>query len=677
MEHDLIVLCDAAAEAMILIDIEDEESIDELVHRFEHVMAAFGDDLPGDHPAYKALWAARAVATDGDMALSRLETIFAALRHEAHKMIAAQKELSAAPAAEKPEDAAPPESAEKAGDAAPAEAPRSLETSQKPTTTKKNVDAAAAMPLSGDEELLRDFTIRAIEHMDDADQQLLALESDPSDTEAIDAVFRAFHTIKGMAGFLALDAISAHAHASESMLATARTERTAVDAKSIQALFSAVDQMRQMVAEVAPGTEPSTLSATEIVSTSAAPAAPEDGVATASKAALDSARAGTVRMDEARLDALLDAIGELVIAESMASAAVRADEDEIAVAGQLERLDKITRELQHMATSLRMVPMRATFRRMARLVRDVAHKAGKQVEFITSGEDTELDKSVVDAMQDPLIHALRNAVDHGIETPEQRITAGKPAAARVELHAFHAGGAINIEVRDDGRGLDRPKILAKARSLGMIGADEAPSDEQLFDLLYAPGFSTAEKVTDVSGRGVGMDVVRKTVEQLRGRITLTSAESEGTTVSVRLPVTLAIIDGMVCRIGSERYIIPVLSIQRSVRPLASEISTIVERGLMLATEEGLIPVVKMHELLGVEGAETDPSQAVVVIIDEGGERAGLLICELLGQQQTVIKPLGEGLGDQTGIAGGAIMPDGRVGLILDAAGLVRMAHGKE
>jgi two-component system chemotaxis sensor kinase CheA len=174
-----------------------------------------------------------------------------------------------------------------------------------------------------------------------------------------------------------------------------------------------------------------------------------------------------------------------------------------------------------------------------------------------------------------------------------------------------------------------------------------------------------------------MDVVRKTVEQLRGRITLTSAESAGTTVSVRLPVTLAIIDGMVCRIGDERYIIPVLAIQRSVRPTTAEISTVVGRGLMLTTEEGLIPVVKMHELLSVEGAEKDPSQAVVVIIDEGGERAGLLICELLGQQQTVIKPLGEGLGDQTGIAGGAIMPDGHVGLILDAAGLVRLAHGKE
>lgn len=661
MEHDLIVLCDAAAEAMILIDIEDEESIDELVRRFEHVMAAFGDQLPGDHPAYKALWAARAVATDGDTALSRLETIFAALRHEAHRMMEAQKELTSS--AETPQDAVDPE-------AEPTQAPEG------PAKRTATASPETAMPLSGDEELRRDFTIRAIEHMDEADQQLLSLESDPSDTEAVDAVFRAFHTIKGMAGFLALDAVSAHAHASESLLATTRAEHTAVDAKTIQALFSAVDQMRQMVAEVAPGAVPSTPASPE-VEYAENPATADDAAAAASKAAIDAARTSTVRMDEARLDALLDTIGELVIAESMASAAVRTDEDEILVFGQLERLDKITRELQHMATSLRMVPMRATFRRMARLVRDVAHKAGKQVEFITSGEDAELDKSVVDAMQDPLIHALRNAVDHGIETPEERVAAGKPTVARVELHAFHAGGAINIEVRDDGRGLNKPKILAKARALGMVGADEVPADEALFDLLYAPGFSTAEKVTDVSGRGVGMDVVRKTVEQLRGRISLTSVESEGTTVSVRLPVTLAIIDGMVCRIGEERYIIPVLSILRSVRPLSSEISTVRGRGMMLATDEGLIPVVKMHELLGVDGAETDPSQAVVVIIDEGGERAGLLICELLGQQQTVIKPLGEGLGDQTGIAGGAIMPDGRVGLILDAAGLVRLAHGKE
>ncbi|TLM78529.1 MAG: chemotaxis protein CheA, partial [Actinobacteria bacterium] len=325
-------------------------------------------------------------------------------------------------------------------------------------------------------------------------------------------------------------------------------------------------------------------------------------------------------------------------------------------------------------TSLRMVSLAPTFRRMARLVRDVAAKAGKDVEFVVSGEDNELDKVVVDRISDPLIHALRNAVDHGIETPTERVAAGKPATGRVELRAYHSGGAIHIEVSDDGRGLDTERIVAQARERGILGDDETPDERVIFDLVYTPGFSTAETITDVSGRGVGMDVVRRTVEELRGRVELASSAGEGTTVGFRLPITLAIIDGMTLRVGDERYILPLLAIERSVRPTAEKLSTVQGRGQMLVDDDGLVPIVQLHSLFGTPAAEPDPTNAVVVIVRENGARAGLLACELLGQQQVVIKPLGDGLPEQPGISGGAVMPDGRVGLILDAAGLVRSAH---
>lgn len=521
------------------------------------------------------------------------------------------------------------------------------------------------MPLAGDEELLRDFAIRSCEHLDDADARLLTLESDPGNSDDVDAVFRAFHTIKGMAGFLALDDISEHAHRSESLLARFRGSGETIDPATVQGLFEAVDKMRRLVATATGFEMRATGTWAEEKTAEESGARPNDRA---------NSRAGTVRLEEGRLDALLDTIGELVIAESMVSASVRTAADTRAWEAQLERLDKITRELQQMATSLRMVTLQATFGRMARLVRDQARKAGKDVDFSISGEDTELDKTVVDRIQDPLIHALRNAIDHGIEDEASRKAAGKPAKARLELRAFHAGGAIHIEVSDDGRGLDHERILARARELGVFDPDEQPNTESLLECVFSPGFSTATEVTDVSGRGVGMDVVKRTVEELRGRVSLDSRPRHGTTLAIRLPVTLAIIDGMVCRVGAERYVIPILSIERSVRPEPSEINTVVSKGMMLDTDNGFIPVLELHRFFGVDDAVADPTEAVIVVINEGGVRAGLLVCELLGQQQTVIKPLGEGLPDQAGVTGGAIMPDGRVGLIIDAAGLVRLSN---
>lgn len=634
------------AEALVLLDPEDAGSFTELVERLEALRAILGCADDAARLLTDTIATVRRAAEGDTDSMAEIEGCFAVLRSMAPTT--AGTTGKAVLSAQAP---------------TPATAP-AAESRSAPGTT---------MPLAGDDELLRDFAIRAGEHLDDAEERALALEADPNDTESIDAVFRAFHTIKGMAGFLALDPVSEHAHASESLLADVRKAGAGLTEANVAALFPAIDGMRALVAD-ATGIAGDAPSAAEVT-----PGAHAGPTATLGEHAPEQValRAGSVRVDAARLDALLDAIGELVIAETMASASVRTGAGAMMLETQVERLDKITRELQQMATSLRMVPLRSTFRRMARLVRDVASRAGKHVDFVMSGEETELDKVVVDRISDPLVHALRNAVDHGIESPEERRAAGKPETGRVELRAYHAGGAIHVEIADDGRGIDTGRVLETARRRGFVGEKESPDARACLDLLFEPGFSTAEKVTDVSGRGVGMDVVRTTTEELRGRVGIHSVDGEGMTLSLRLPLTLAIIDGMVLRVGDERYVLPLLSIERSVRPADGDITLVAGRGEMLVTDDCLVPLLRLHRVFGVAGAQIDPTQGVVVIVDEGGLRAGLLACELLGQQQTVIKPLGDGLPEQAGITGGAIMPDGHVGLILDAAGLVRTANSAD
>jgi two-component system chemotaxis sensor kinase CheA len=383
-----------------------------------------------------------------------------------------------------------------------------------------------------------------------------------------------------------------------------------------------------------------------------------------------------VKIDAERLDRLLDTIGELVIAESMVSQSAElrqaASPD---LVRQLGLLDKITRELQGTGMSLRMVPIRATFQKMARLVRDLARKFGKQVDFVTVGEDTELDKNVVDRIGDPLVHMVRNAIDHGLEaTADLRRQAGKPEAGRIELRAFHKGGNIYIEIADDGRGLDRQAILAKAIDRGLVAPTAELSDQQVYNLVFEAGLSTAKVVTDVSGRGVGMDVVRRNIEHLRGQCEIQSTPGKGTTFSIRLPLTLAIIDGMVIRVGQQRYIIPTLSVVRAVRPVAEDISTVLGRSEMLSLQGKLIPLFRLGRLFDIPDAEADLTKSIVVIAESEGRQIGLVTDMLLGQQQIVIKSLGESMQGIAGIAGGAVMPDGQVGLILDVSGLAKLTQ---
>jgi two-component system chemotaxis sensor kinase CheA len=341
------------------------------------------------------------------------------------------------------------------------------------------------------------------------------------------------------------------------------------------------------------------------------------------------------------------------------------------LAKKVSHASKIVRELQDISMSMRMVPMKATFSKMARLARDVARKLGKNVTFLTEGEDTEIDRNLVDIINDPLVHMVRNAVDHGIEMPEARRAAGKSEQGTVRIAAYHSAGSVVVEISDDGKGLDREMLLAKARERGLIGDTGDFSDREVFNLIFAPGFSTAQVVTDVSGRGVGMDVVKRNIELLHGTVEIRSEKSVGSIFKMSLPLTLAIIDGMVIRVGRETYVIPTISIIRSIKPAAGDLATVFQQGEMLRLRDRLIPLYRLSRVYGIDDAQEDLQQAIVVVVEDEDRYAGLVVDELVSRQQVVIKSLGERLKNIPGISGGAIMPDGRVGLILDIGSLLR------
>ena len=628
-------------------------------------------------------------------------------------------------------------------------------------TPQEPAGGGEEVALEADPSLLADFIIEAREHLEAVDINLLTLEDNAQDQEALNAVFRAFHTIKGVAGFLNLEHIGNLAHEAETLLGRVQKGELPLIGGSIDVIFDANDMLKRLIADVSaamagntspvvPAELPRVIADIRAATEGKPTTSPEENhlpptkkrlgeilvdsgkvdpdnltIALAEQAAdpqrellgkyliRDGAVAAkeiahalrhqrgelvdrrvqpadgqerqadrrqgvqvrdTVRVDTDRLDLLVDAIGELVIAESMV-----AQDPEILrsasprVVKNLRQLSKVSRELQEMGTAMRMETVRGIFQKMARLTRDLAKKSAKEIEFRISGEDTELDRSVIDRIGDPLIHMIRNAVDHGIESPEDRRAAGKPEEGMVHLCAYHQGGNVHIEVKDDGRGLDVEAILAKARERGLISGTDTPSTEDIYNLIFEPGFSTAKKVTDVSGRGVGMDVVRRNIEALRGHVAITSDFGKGSTFRITLPLTLAIIDGMVIKVGGQRFIIPVSSIIRSLRPAAEMISTVGGKGEMLSIHGELLPLFRTDRLFGLANGEQDPTRALVIVLQSGRGRAAILVDELLGQQQTVIKSLSSALGKREFVSGAAIMSDGRVGLILDAEGIMKLA----
>jgi len=550
-------------------------------------------------------------------------------------------------------------------------------------------------PLSeADLPLVQEFIGEAGGHLEAAEAGLLQLEENGSNPDALSAVFRGFHTIKGVAGFLNLVQIGALAHAAESVLDLARKGKLRFDGAVADVILQSIDAMRKLIQFIADigktGGTPAPLDGlNELLARlkdcaqgrqAEAPApvqaaAPAQAPAAAGEAGQHQAVGGSaIKVSTDRLDALINMVGELVIAQAMVNQDIcgLAARDR-RVSRNLSHLNKIARELQELSMSMRMVPIQGVFQKMARLVRDLARKSGKEINFVTIGAETELDRNVVEAISDPLVHMVRNAADHGIESPDDRLKAAKPREGSLTLKAYHQSGNIVIEIADDGRGLNKAKLLRKAIEAGLIKQGQELSEQEIFQLIYHPGLSTADKVTDVSGRVVGMDVVRRNVEVLRGGIEIASTEGRGSTFTIRLPLTLAVIDGLVIKVGPQRHIIPITSIEQSIQPRAAQISTIQNRGEVCMVRDRLVPVLRLHRLFGVKPVNEDPAAGLFVIVQSGASRCCLLVDELLGQQQVVIKSLGPTLGHVKGISGGAILGDGNVSLILDVPSLINLA----
>ena len=384
----------------------------------------------------------------------------------------------------------------------------------------------------------------------------------------------------------------------------------------------------------------------------------------------------SIRVDTAKIDKLINLVGELVITQSMLSdLGSRFEMRQIPVLlERMAQLERNTREIQERVMGIRMLPIGTAFSRFSRLVRDLSAKAGKKIQLVLSGEETELDKTVIEAIGDPLTHLVRNSADHGLELPEERLDNNKPELGTIRLNAFHEGGNICITVEDDGRGLNRDKILAKAVKQGLIGEGEKIADDQIWPLIFKPGFSTAEKVTDVSGRGVGMDVVKRNIEGLGGTVNIKTALGKGTVFTLRLPLTLAIIEGMTVRVGKETYIVPLLSIVESIQPKTDAIKTVVGKGELINVRETYLTMVRLYEVFSLQPEYTEPAKAILLILETEGEQVAVMVDEILGQQQVVIKSMEDNFRKIDGVAGATILSDGAVGFILDVRGVLEIAR---
>lgn len=552
---------------------------------------------------------------------------------------------------------------------------------------------ADALDSDEDAELIREFVQEAEQYFAAAEAALLTLEREPADADAIGVVFRAFHTVKGVSSLLGMNVVSALAHQAESFLIPVRDGAVRFDGRHPELALRALDMLRHLVARVGSGAATEEPSAAyhelsrQLANAAAASQKPERrSISTPAPTAASPAHTARqpgpedawIRIRAERLDALLDMVGELVISQSMVTEDPSLAETRLReLSAKVNQCAKIVRGLHGLSLSLRMVPLQATFQKMSRVVRDTARRCGKQVQLQLVGSDTEVDRNMADAIADPLVHMVRNAIDHGIEPSGERVKIGKPGVGALELRAHHAGGEVVIELRDDGRGLMRDKILAKAKQRGLVAPEARLADHEILRLIFTPGFSTSDAVTDISGRGVGMDVVMHTIESLSGRVEITSVEGKGTTFTLHLPLTLAITDGMLVKVGAERYVIPSAHIQMSFRPDPKDVKTFSGRGEMVISRGTAIPMLRVHEAFGIAGAVEDPTRALVVVVGAEDAARALLVDDLLGKYQVVTKTLGVAVGKVAGISGGAILGDGHVGLIIDPPGLIRLCEKRE
>ena len=581
--------------------------------------------------------------------------------------------------------------------------------------------------MKGDE-TLAEFIGETEEGLQKTEETLLRLEGDFEDQKAISSIFRVFHTIKGTAGFLGLSELGSLAHRTEDLMVQVNEGEREITLEILNAILCATDglsklisQMKAMIAgmnsepvdlreayqlldhllsdEVSKSTQvsenptPETISATppthsedQKTLTETHPEAGKNLASTSKSPTTEVSKtnenvAATQVMDMLKipafkLDELSEFIGEMVVALSVLSQnPTIANLEDRELHDRLDQLNKITEQLRDRILSIRMFPVKNVFSKLTRQMRDLSKKSGKQVKLTIQGDETLVDKTIIDSIYAPLMHIMRNTVDHGIETPEERKAMGKPQEGTVQLSAHHLGDSILIELRDDGRGLDRQKLLSKALERGLISERENLTDQQIFMFIFTSGVSTAKEVTDISGRGVGMDVVKREVEKLRGKISVETETGKGTAFLIKLPLTTSIIEGLVVRLGENRFVIPILDVHLTLIPKKDQLYDVQDREsecLILAGE--VIPIMRLHEFFDVEADVMIPEEAIIVVVKYGEKKYGLMVDELLHRQQIVVKNLGETFVNLPGITGGTILGDGRVGLILDPETLIHRSH---
>ena len=560
-------------------------------------------------------------------------------------------------------------------------------------------DVMLELNLSENQELLSEFHAEVVDHLQQIEAALLMLDQDPCNQESLNSIFRSFHTIKGNAGFLGLVPMHTLAHEVESLLDLARNNKLRLSPVIITEILRSRDALQALTQQVGLALEKGQMPAevipvshliesvkrlasgagSEVLAPAPAPVAaaqPAPSSANSIEAhAMGQASTGqTVRVNTEKLDSLMDVVGELVIVQSQLIESAKAlGSDGTPLHRNVSQLSRIAKELQHTSMSLRMIPIKPTFQKMERLARDLARNFGKKVLFQVSGEDTELDRTVVEEIGDPLVHMMRNALDHGLELPEQRLAAGKSETGTVHLSAYHQDSNIVVELKDDGRGINPDFIMKKAIEKGVVAANASLTIDEIYALLFAPGFSTAEKVTSVSGRGVGMDVVKRNIEKLRGKIEILSAIGQGSTFRIKLPLTMAIIDGLVVRVGADKFILPCTSVQMALRPTRESISTVQGKGEVLELRGRILPLHRLHRHFGIPADFQNPWDGIVVIVEHAGRTSALLVDQMVSKQEVVIKNLGAFMQGLPGVAGGAILGDGNIALILDPTSLLQAA----
>ena len=538
-----------------------------------------------------------------------------------------------------------------------------------------------------DVELINDFISESIENLENAELNVIKLEEDPGDKESINTVFRAFHTIKGVAGFLGFENVVSLSHATEDLLDKIRNNEITLNSDIIDVVFKMIDLLKKAIKELVLEEKDREVDDTVteqylqmIKDVFEGKTWEEEGLAVAEagvgekvkehvltqKSKKETVALAHIKVSAEKLDFLIDMIGELVICSNM----IKGDQiiksiKNINFEKKLSQLTDVVRALQDGSLSLRMVPIGDTFKKMNRIVRDQQRKSKKNIQLILKGEETEIDRNIVNQLYDPLVHMIRNSCDHGIESPSVRKKKGKKEAGKIILNAYHKGNNINIEIKDDGAGLDKETILKKAISKGLINENSQLQENEIFKLIMNPGFSTAKKITDTSGRGVGMDVVDKGIKKLNGVIEIESEKDKGSIFTLKVPLTLAIIQGLIVKIGVEKLTIPVANIKQSIKPKKEEVNNVAGGGETVNQKGELIPIIRLYKKFYLKNANKNPWEATLVIVEtEQGEFA-LMVDEVIDLQETVVKPLGGKFRNIPGISGGTIMSDGNVGLIVD------------